>query len=83
MLVQEIVSRFPEIPDDLKEEPVFVAYVNTFSEQLLVAQKPSNCSVEYGAHNHFFMKLVNPIGIYKIGLMKKDFKLFLFQFVFV
>ena len=53
MLVQEIVSRFPEIPDDLKEEPVFVAYVNTFSEQLLVAQKPSNCSVEYGAPNHF------------------------------
>tara|TARA_B100000686_G_C16804370_1_gene988805 strand:- start:3660 stop:3998 length:339 start_codon:yes stop_codon:yes gene_type:complete len=72
MLVQEIVSRFPEIPDDLKEEPVFVAYVNAFSEQLLVAQKPSNCSVEYGAPNHYFMKFINPIGIYKIGLMKKE-----------
>ncbi len=35
MLVQEIVSRFPEIPDDLKEEPVFVAYVNTFSDTVV------------------------------------------------
>tara|TARA_Y100000590_G_scaffold398307_1_gene480614 strand:- start:280 stop:618 length:339 start_codon:yes stop_codon:yes gene_type:complete len=72
MLVEEIVSRFPEIPDDLKEEPIFITFVNTFSDQLLVAQKPSNCSVEYGAPNHYFMKLVNPIGIYKIGLMKKE-----------
>ncbi|MED5579489.1 MAG: hypothetical protein VX794_05595 [Nitrospinota bacterium] len=72
MAVQEIVSRFPEIPDDLKEEPVFIAYANAFSDQLLRAQKPSNCSVDYDATNHYFMKLVNPIGIYKIGLMKKE-----------
>ena len=72
MVVQEIVFRFSEIPDDLKNEPVFIAYANAFSDQLLRAQKPSNCSVEYDVPNHYFMKLVNPIGIYKIGLMKKE-----------
>ena len=72
MVVEEIVSRFSEIPNDLKEEPAFVAFANAFSVQLLTAQKPSNCSVEYNVTNHYFMKLVNPIGIYKIGLMKKE-----------
>lgn len=72
MNVQELVERFPEIPEDLHGEPVLAAFAEAFVEQLRIAQKPSACSTGYDPGNHFYMKLVNPMAIYRLGLMKRE-----------
>ena len=72
MDVQELFARFPEIPADLHEEEVMARFAEVFGEPLSIAQKPSACSTEYDAGNHYYMKLINPIGIYRLGLMKRE-----------
>ncbi len=72
MNVQELVARFPEIPEDLLGEEVLAQFADVFGYPLSIAQKPSACSTEYDSGNHYYMKLVNPMGIYRIGLMKRD-----------
>ncbi len=72
MDVQELFARFPEIPADLHAEEVMARFAEVFGEPLSIAQKPSACSTEYDAGNHYYMKLINPIGIYRLGLMKRE-----------
>ena len=72
MNVQELIARFPEIPEDLHEEEVMARFAEVFGEPLSIAQKPSACSTEHDAGNHYYMKLINPIGIYRLGLMKRE-----------
>lgn len=72
MTVDDLVARFPEIPADLHDEPVLEAFTDAFGPQLAVAEKPSACAVERSAANHYYMKLVNPIAIYAIGLAKRE-----------
>ena len=72
MDVQELVARFPEIPADLHDEEVLARFAEVFGGPLSIAQKPSACSAEYDAGNHYYMKLVNPMGIYRLGLMKRE-----------
>lgn len=72
MNVQELVARFPEIPADLHHEEVLSRFVEVFEGPLSIAQKPSACSTEHDAGNHYYMKLVNPMGIYRLGLMKRE-----------
>ncbi len=72
MDVQELIARFPEIPEDLHAEEVMARFAAVFGEPLSIAQKPSACSTEYDAGNHYYMKLINPIGIYRLGLMKRE-----------
>lgn len=72
MSVAEIAARFPEIPEDLHDDPVFVRFAEAFGEQMLRAQKPAACAEAHDAANHYYMKLVNPIAIYRLGLMKRE-----------
>ena len=72
MNVQELYARFPEIPADLQDEPVMAEFAEQCGELLAVAHKPSNCSTEHDAGNHFYLKLISPLAIYGYGLATRD-----------
>lgn len=72
MTVQELTRRFPEIPQDLHDEPLLAQFVGTFSDLLQVAQNPSNCSAQYEAGHHYYLKLIGPIKIYMYGLSSRE-----------
>ena len=73
MTVDELLARFPEVPRDLRDEPVLREYVEAFGLQLRVAQKPSPCMGQGGDAPHaFYRRLVNDLAIYGIGLAKRE-----------
>ena len=73
MTVDEFLARFPEVPPDLRDEPVLGEYVRALGLLLRVAQKPTPCMRDTGDHQHFFYtRLVNDLAIYGIGLSKRD-----------
>src|SRR3989449_8327493 len=64
MTVDELFARFPEVPRDLRDEPVLAEFVRAFGSQLRVAQKPSPCVAQAGAgdaEHHFYTRLVNDL----------------------
>lgn len=79
MTVQELISRFPEIPTDLHGEPLLTEYAEAFGGLLQIASKPSACSTQYDAGNHYYLKLVGPMDIYRYGLSTKENVLTLLQ----
>ena len=72
MTVQELAGRFPEIPQDLHDEPQLVQFAEVFGELLQMAQNPTNCSGEFGAGNHYYLKLIGPLKLYMYGLSSRD-----------
>ena len=73
MTVDEFLARFPEVPSDLRGEPVLREYVGAFGAQLRVAEKPTPCIGKGGDAEHvFYTRLVNDLAIYGIGLAKRD-----------
>jgi hypothetical protein len=73
MTLAEFLARFPEVPSDLRDEPVLAQYVAAFGPQLRVAQKPTPCMGTGGDAPHaFYRRLVNDLAIYGIGLAKRD-----------
>jgi len=73
MTVDEFLARFPEVPPDLRDEPVLGEYVRAFGLLPRVAQKPTPCMRDTGDHQHvFYTRLVNDLAIYGIGLAKRD-----------
>jgi hypothetical protein len=73
--VEEFFARFPEVPRDLREEPVLAELVRAFGSQLRVAQKPSPCVAQAGsgdAEHHFYTRLVNDLAVYGIGLARRE-----------
>ena len=73
MTVGELLARFPEVPRDLRDEPLLTEYVKAFGPLLRVAQKPSPCMGSGGDAQHvFYTRLVNDLAIYGIGLAKRD-----------
>lgn len=72
MTVQELVRRFPEIPQDLHTEPVLTIFAETFGDLLAVAQNPSNCAAQYEAGHHYYLKLIGPMKIYMYGLSTRE-----------
>src|SRR5437867_13438905 len=75
MSVDAFLARFPEVPRDLRDEPVLAAFVDAFGPQLDVAQKPSPCVARDGggdAEHFFYTRLVNDLAIYGVGLAKRD-----------
>src|SRR5213596_1612603 len=75
MTVEELLARFPEVPRDLRDEPVLAEYVRAFGPQLAVAQKPSPCVARDGggdAEHYFYTRLINDLAIYGIGLAKRE-----------
>jgi hypothetical protein len=73
MSVDEFLARFPEVPRDVRDEPVLGEYTTAFGPQLRVAQKPTPCMRDGGDAQHvFYTRLVNDLAIYGIGLAKRD-----------
>lgn len=73
MTVDEFLARFPEAPRDLRDEPVLAEYVTAFGHLLRTAQKPSPCMRDGGDAQHaFYMRLVNDLAIYGLGLARRD-----------
>jgi hypothetical protein len=73
MTVDELLARFPEVPRDLRDEPILMEYVTAFGPLLRVAQKPTPCMGSGGDAPHvFYTRLVNDLAIYGIGLAKRD-----------
>ena len=73
MTADEFLAHFPEVPRDLRDEPVMLEYVKAFSPLLRLAQKPSPCMRDGGDHQHFFyVRLINDLAIYGIGLAKRE-----------
>ncbi len=76
MTVQELIARFPEIPQDLHGEPILAQYAGAFGDQLRIARNPGACSARYDAANHYYLKLVGPIRLYwyKLSTQEKVLK---------
>lgn len=72
MTVQELVTRFPEIPQDLHNEACLVQFADVFHDLLMVASKPSACSQEHSDANKYYLKLVGPMDIYRYGLFTRE-----------
>jgi hypothetical protein len=74
MSVDECLARFPEIPRDLGDEAILVEYVRAFGPLLRLAQKPSPCVARGGgdAPHAFYMRLVNDLAIYGLGLARRE-----------
>ena len=43
MTVNELLALFPEVPRDLRDEPILAEYVKAFGPLLRLAQKPTPC----------------------------------------
>ncbi len=73
MSVDEFLARFPEVPADLREEPVLAEYTRAFGPLLRAARKPTPCMRDGGDAEHvFYTRLVNDLAIYGIGLARRD-----------
>ena len=73
MSVDELLARFPEVPRDLRDEPALQEYTKAFGPLLRVAQKPTPCMRDGGDAQHvFYVRLMNDLAIYGIGLAKRD-----------
>lgn len=74
MTVDEFLARFPEVPRDLRAEPILAEYVVAFGPLLRIAQKPSPCVARSGgdAPHAFYLRLVNDLAIYGLGLAGRE-----------
>ena len=73
MSVDELLARFPEVPRDLRDEPTLQEYTKAFGPLLRLAEKPTPCMGAGGDAQHvFYLRLVNDLAIYGIGLAKRD-----------
>jgi hypothetical protein len=73
MSVDEFLARFPEVPRDLRDEPVLGDYTRAFGPLLRAARKPTPCMRDGGDAEHvFYTRLVNDLAIYGIGLAKRE-----------
>ena len=72
MTVQDLLHRFPEIPGDLHQEPLLEQLADRCGELLEVARRPSNCSPEHDAANHYYLKLIGPLSIHGFGLSTRE-----------
>ena len=72
MTVQELVARFPEIPADLHGEPVLKRFASTLENLLSLSSRPSPCSSQHDAGNHYYLKLIGPLSIYGYGLTTRE-----------
>lgn len=72
MTVDQLIARFPEIPADLRDEPVLAEFADKLHDLLSVARKPSACSTGHDSGNHFYLELVGPITYYGYGLATRE-----------
>ena len=69
MKIDELLSRFPEIPPSLREEPVLERYGEVFDRFLRIASKPSPCSADQKTPGSLvYQALISPMGFINYGL---------------
>ena len=62
-------GRFPEVPRDLRDEPILQEYTQAFGPLLRLAEKPTPCmGAGADAEHVLYLLLVNDLAIYGIGL---------------
>jgi len=67
--VPELVTRFPEIPEDLHEEPTLSRFAEVFGDLLRAARNPSACATQHDAASHYYLTLMS---IYGYGLATRE-----------
>lgn len=72
MTPEELYERFPEIPADLRDEPVLSRFAEVFDTLLRAARMPGACATSHDAPNHYYLKLVGPLSIYGYGLSTRE-----------
>lgn len=73
MTIDELVSRFPEVPAVLRGTPFLERFAATFDEPLRRASRPSNCAGStYAPEQLLYLKLIMPMDILNIGLGRPE-----------
>ncbi|ETW98333.1 MAG: hypothetical protein ETSY1_19115 [Candidatus Entotheonella factor] len=72
MTSQQLILRFPEIKDDLYDEPLLAQYAETFGDLLQQAENPGACSADYSPGNLYYLKLMGQIRLHMYGLVSKE-----------
>lgn len=73
MNAQQLVARFPQIPQIVYGHPVLEQLASTFGEYLQTAHKPSNCSSnQLTRDHHVYMKLIAPLEVLQYGFIKPE-----------
>lgn len=72
MTLAELVTRFPEIPQDLHSEPILAQFAQVFDELLQQASKPSACTQDHTPEHKYYLKLIGPMDIYRYGLFTRE-----------
>jgi len=72
MTVEELVARFPEIPVDLRAEPMLRRFAAALGDLLREARSPSPCATQHDRANHLYLKLIGPLSIYGYGLATRE-----------
>ncbi len=72
MTVQQLILRFPEIKDDLHDEPELAQFAETFGRQLQQAENPGACSADFTPGNLYYLKLMGQLRLNMYGLVSKD-----------
>jgi hypothetical protein len=72
MTSQQLIRRFPEIKDDLHDEPLLEQFAETFGNLLQHAENPGACSADYTPGNLYYLKLMGQIRLHMYGLASKE-----------
>lgn len=72
MDVQELIARYPEIPATLHQEPLLARLAQACGDLLRSARKPSPCSQQHEAANHYYLKLIGPLALVSYGLSSPE-----------
>ncbi len=72
MTVAELVTCFPEIPEDLRDEPLLAQFADKFHDLLRVAQNPGARHEHYSAEHFYYLKLIGPFKVYRYGLSSRQ-----------
>ncbi len=72
MTPQQLILRFPEIKEDLHDEPLLAQFAETFGGMLQQAENPGACSGDYSPGNMYYLKLMGQIRLHMYGLATKD-----------
>jgi hypothetical protein len=69
MKIDELLSRFSEIPPSLREEAELARYGEVFDRFLRIATKPSPCSADQKMPGSLaYQALISPMGFIDYGL---------------
>lgn len=72
MDVAELFRRFPEIPVEVRDEPLLAEYARELAPLLRVAREPSPCARVHERDHRIYLELIGPLAILRWGLATKE-----------